>query len=72
MGYLTKIGIPSPEVMAPFVGGCEIACGVLFLLLMDAGPGIEYAPGETCARGGKKRMAASSAEIVICSRNRTH
>jgi putative oxidoreductase len=28
----TKIGIPSPEIMAPFVGICEIACGVLFLL----------------------------------------
>jgi putative oxidoreductase len=28
----TKIGIPAPEVMAPFVGVCEIVCGILFLL----------------------------------------
>jgi putative oxidoreductase len=32
VGRFTKIGIPAPEVMAPFVGVCEIACGVLFLL----------------------------------------
>jgi putative oxidoreductase len=31
-GRFTKIGIPAPEVMAPFVGVCEIVCGVLFLL----------------------------------------
>src|SRR5882757_1703216 len=28
----TKIGIPNPEIMAPFVGVCEIVCGVLFTL----------------------------------------
>jgi uncharacterized membrane protein YphA (DoxX/SURF4 family) len=27
-----KIGIPHPEIMAPFVGGVEIVCGVLILL----------------------------------------
>ena len=32
VGRFTKIGIPSPEVMAPFVGVCEIVCGVLFVL----------------------------------------
>lgn len=32
MGRFAKIGIPAPEVMAPFVGVCEIMCGVLFLL----------------------------------------
>src|SRR3954468_12994456 len=32
VGRFTKIGIPAPEVMAPFVGVCEITCGVLFLL----------------------------------------
>src|SRR5436305_4468983 len=32
VGRFTKIGIPNPEVMAPFVGVCEIVCGVLFLL----------------------------------------
>jgi putative oxidoreductase len=32
VGRFTKIGIPVPEVMAPFVGVCETACGVLFLL----------------------------------------
>ena len=32
VGRFTKIGIPAPEVMAPFVGVCEVACGVLFLL----------------------------------------
>ena len=32
VGRFTKIGIPNPEVMAPFVGVCEIICGVLFTL----------------------------------------
>jgi putative oxidoreductase len=32
VGRFEKIGIPTPEVMAPFVGVCEIVCGVLFLL----------------------------------------
>src|SRR6201984_1353480 len=32
VGRFTKIGIPAPEVMAPFVGVCEVVCGVLFLL----------------------------------------
>lgn len=32
VGRFTKIGILAPEVMAPFVGVCEIVCGVLFLL----------------------------------------
>jgi putative oxidoreductase len=30
IGRFAKIGIPAPEVMAPFVGVCEIVCGVLF------------------------------------------
>src|SRR5262245_11650417 len=32
VGRFTKIGIPSPEIMAPFVGVCEIVCGILFLI----------------------------------------
>jgi putative oxidoreductase len=32
VGRFTKIGIPAPEIMAPFVGVCEIVCGALFLL----------------------------------------
>jgi putative oxidoreductase len=31
-GRFKKIGIPSPEFFGPFVGGFEIACGVLLLL----------------------------------------
>lgn len=31
-GRFAKIGIPAPEVTALFVGVCEVACGVLFLL----------------------------------------
>lgn len=31
VGRFTKIGIPSPEVLAPFVGVVEIACGALIL-----------------------------------------
>jgi uncharacterized membrane protein YphA (DoxX/SURF4 family) len=31
-GRFEKIGIPSPEVVAPVVGGFEIACGTLVLL----------------------------------------
>ncbi|MEN6535892.1 MAG: DoxX family protein [Bryobacteraceae bacterium] len=32
VGRFAKIGIPAPEVMAPFVGCFEIACGTLFIL----------------------------------------
>jgi putative oxidoreductase len=32
VGRFMKIGIPSPEVMAPFVGVCEILCGALLLI----------------------------------------
>ncbi len=32
VGRFIKIGIPNPEVMAPFVGVCEVVCGVLLLL----------------------------------------
>ncbi len=32
VGRFTKIGIPSPEVMVPFVGCFEIVCGALLLL----------------------------------------
>jgi putative oxidoreductase len=30
-GRFAKIGLPSPEILAPFVGGTEIVCGVLVL-----------------------------------------
>ena len=30
-GRFLKIGIPAPEIMAPFVGICEIGCGALLL-----------------------------------------
>src|ERR1017187_9851497 len=32
VGRFTKIGIPNPDLLAPFVGICEIVCGVLFIL----------------------------------------
>jgi uncharacterized membrane protein YphA (DoxX/SURF4 family) len=32
VGRFTAIGIPAPEVMAPFVGVCEIVCGSLVVL----------------------------------------
>ena len=32
VGRFVKIGIPAPEVMAPFVGVVEIVCGALVLL----------------------------------------
>ena len=32
VGRFVKIGIPYPEVMAPFVGVCEIVCGTLLIL----------------------------------------
>lgn len=32
VGRFAKIGIPAPQVMAPFVGGVEIVFGVLILL----------------------------------------
>jgi uncharacterized membrane protein YphA (DoxX/SURF4 family) len=31
-GRFAKIGIPSPQLMAPFVGGVEIVCGTLILI----------------------------------------
>jgi putative oxidoreductase len=32
VGRFIKIGIPAPEIMAPFVGVTEIACGSLLIL----------------------------------------
>ena len=32
VGRFAKIGIPAPEVMAPFVGVFEVGCGLLLLL----------------------------------------
>lgn len=32
IGRFVKIGIPAPEILAPFVGCVEIACGILLLL----------------------------------------
>jgi putative oxidoreductase len=32
VGRFTKIGIPVPEIMAPFVGVIEIGCGALLIL----------------------------------------
>ena len=32
VGRFVKIGIPWPQIMAPFVGICEIGCGMLLLL----------------------------------------
>jgi putative oxidoreductase len=32
VGRLEKIGIPQPDLLAPFVGGCEILGGMLLLL----------------------------------------
>jgi len=32
VGRFTKIGIPAPEIMAPFVGVFEILCGALLLV----------------------------------------
>lgn len=32
VGRFIKIGIPAPQVTAPFVGVCEIVCGLLFFL----------------------------------------
>jgi putative oxidoreductase len=31
-GRLAKIGIPSPEIMGPVVGGCEVVCGALLIV----------------------------------------
>lgn len=31
VGRFVKIGIPAPEIIAPFVGGVEIVCGALVL-----------------------------------------
>src|SRR6266566_8152672 len=31
-GRFAKIGIPVPDIMGPFVGGCEVACGALLII----------------------------------------
>ena len=31
-GRFLKIGLPTPELLGPFVGGFEVACGVLVLI----------------------------------------
>jgi len=31
-GRFAKIGIPAPEIMGPFVGGCEVVCGALLII----------------------------------------
>ena len=36
LGRFTKIGIPLPEVLAPFVGCVEIVCGALILIGLAA------------------------------------
>jgi uncharacterized membrane protein YphA (DoxX/SURF4 family) len=32
VGRFIKIGIPAPQIMAPFVGGVEVICGGLIVL----------------------------------------
>jgi putative oxidoreductase len=32
VGRFAKIGIPDPQILAPFVGACEILCGALVIL----------------------------------------
>lgn len=32
VGRFVKIGIPAPQIMAPFVGGVEVVCGSLLVL----------------------------------------
>ena len=32
VGRFTKVGLPAPEILGPFVGTVEIACGLLVLL----------------------------------------
>ena len=31
-GRFAKIGIPTPGIMGPFVGGCEVVCGALLII----------------------------------------
>src|SRR5439155_3988842 len=31
-GRFAKIGIPAPQIMGPFVGGCEVVCGALLII----------------------------------------
>jgi putative oxidoreductase len=31
-GCFSQIGIPSPEIMGPVVGGCEVVCGALLIV----------------------------------------
>jgi putative oxidoreductase len=38
VGRFAKIGIPAPQVMAPFVGAVEIVCGALLLLGLATRP----------------------------------
>ena len=31
-GRFAKIGIPAPQIVGPFVGGCEVVCGALLIV----------------------------------------
>src|SRR6266516_3648636 len=31
-GRFAKIGIPAPQIMGPFVGGCEVGCGAILII----------------------------------------
>src|SRR6266568_7571007 len=31
-GRFAKIGIPAPDIIGPFVGGCEVVCGALLII----------------------------------------
>ena len=39
VGRFARIGIPFPGVMAPFVGGCEVACGGILMIGLFTRPG---------------------------------
>src|SRR5881409_1415071 len=32
VGRFAKIGVPAPDIMGPFVGGCEVVCGTLLII----------------------------------------
>jgi hypothetical protein len=54
VGRFTKIGIPAPEVMAPFVGGCETVCGLLSLAEAAFSPGQTQGVAARSDAGGNR------------------
>src|SRR5437870_6309344 len=70
VGRFAKIGIPAPEVMAPFVGVCEIVCGVLLSFACASSKKCGLAPKRWHASVAscRRTLASGSPPSLRCPR----